>query len=151
MSLFLQTPTFLTSTLVVQLAFSDGLFQQDNEPCQTVKNAQEWFAEHHTEFEVLAWPSFSTDLNVIEHLKSDPWSPGRTCCYRCGARYRTPSEVLCLAVPWQVWLVLAQYTIIDGSSIAVYAHIDTHCTSKFAVRWHTQAQKVHPHTQTHSE
>lgn len=88
--------------------------------------------------------------------KSDPWSPGRICCYRCGTRSRTPSEVLSLAMSWRVGLVLAarwgtQHTIIDRSLIVVYARIDTHCTCKFTVHWHTQAQKVHPHTQTHTE
>ncbi|KAK3570978.1 hypothetical protein QTP86_031835, partial [Hemibagrus guttatus] len=54
----------------METVFPDGcgLFQQDNAPCHEAKMVQEWFDEHNNEFEVLAWPPNSPDLNPIEHL-----------------------------------------------------------------------------------
>ena len=45
-----------------------GFFQQDNAPCHKAKMVQESFEEPNNEFEVLAWPPNSLDLNPVEHL-----------------------------------------------------------------------------------
>uniref|UniRef100_A0A8C4N7D9 Tc1-like transposase DDE domain-containing protein n=1 Tax=Eptatretus burgeri TaxID=7764 RepID=A0A8C4N7D9_EPTBU len=52
------------------MVFPDGsgLFQQDNTPCHTAHNVQEWFEEHDEVFTVLPWPPNSPDPNPIEHL-----------------------------------------------------------------------------------
>lgn len=42
------------------------IFQQDGASCHTAKTTKKWFGDH--DIQVLAWPSSSPDLNVIETL-----------------------------------------------------------------------------------
>jgi hypothetical protein len=43
-----------------------AIFQQDNAPVHTAYVIRDWLAEQ--EFEVMAWPPYSPDLNPIENL-----------------------------------------------------------------------------------
>jgi len=43
-----------------------AIFQQDNAPVHTARIVREWLAEQ--DFEVMAWPPYSPDLNPIENL-----------------------------------------------------------------------------------
>jgi len=43
-----------------------AIFQQDNAPVHTAHVVRDWLAEQ--EFEVMAWPPYSPDLNPIENL-----------------------------------------------------------------------------------
>jgi len=42
------------------------LFMQDNASIHTARKVKAWFREHG--IEVLEWPPYSPDLNLIEHL-----------------------------------------------------------------------------------
>ena len=42
------------------------LFMQDNIPIYTARKVREWFEEIGVD--VLEWPPYSPDLNLIEHL-----------------------------------------------------------------------------------
>jgi len=44
----------------------DIYFQQDNDPKQTSKLAQDWFKK--SKFNVLNWAPSSPDMNIIEHV-----------------------------------------------------------------------------------
>ena len=44
---------------------ADIIFQQDNDLKHTSAQAKKWFEEN--DITVLPWPSFSSDMNIIEH------------------------------------------------------------------------------------
>ncbi|GBN63036.1 Transposable element Tc1 transposase [Araneus ventricosus] len=46
----------------------NGIFQQDNAPCQKARIVLEWFEEHTDEFYLMSWPPNSPDLNPTEHI-----------------------------------------------------------------------------------
>lgn len=42
-------------------------FQEENMPCYKAQVISNWFAEHDSEFDGPKWPSYSPDLNPVEH------------------------------------------------------------------------------------
>ncbi|GBM13138.1 hypothetical protein AVEN_64350-1 [Araneus ventricosus] len=46
----------------------DGIFQQDNAPCDKARIVLEWFEEHSDEFHLMSCPPNSSDLNPMEHI-----------------------------------------------------------------------------------
>ncbi|KAJ8870805.1 hypothetical protein PR048_027104 [Dryococelus australis] len=46
----------------------DGIFQQDNAPCQKAGSVHTWLEEHNQDVKVLPWPPNSPYLNPFEHL-----------------------------------------------------------------------------------
>ena len=48
------------------LSPDDVIFQQDNDPKHTSRQAQEWFEENGVT--VLLWPASSPDMNLIKHV-----------------------------------------------------------------------------------
>ncbi|GFW12286.1 transposable element Tcb2 transposase [Trichonephila clavipes] len=46
----------------------NGMFQEDNPPCQKAKIVLEWFQKHDAEFQLMSSSSNSPDLNQIEHI-----------------------------------------------------------------------------------
>ena len=59
--------SFFLGTLVDQgLSPDDIVFQQDNDPKHTSRQAQEWFEKNRVT--VLPWPASSLDMNLIEHV-----------------------------------------------------------------------------------
>ncbi|GFX09605.1 transposable element Tcb1 transposase [Trichonephila clavipes] len=47
----------------------NGMFQQDNAPCQKAIIVLEWFHDHDAEFQLMSWPHNSPDLNPKEHIR----------------------------------------------------------------------------------
>ncbi|GBO32268.1 hypothetical protein AVEN_135357-1 [Araneus ventricosus] len=46
----------------------NGIFQQDNAPCDKARIVLEWFEVHTDEFHLMSWPPNSPDLNPMEHI-----------------------------------------------------------------------------------
>ncbi|GBN13401.1 hypothetical protein AVEN_69186-1 [Araneus ventricosus] len=47
----------------------NGIFQQENAPCQKSRIALESFKEHTDEFHLISWPPNSPALNPMEHIE----------------------------------------------------------------------------------
>ncbi len=62
---------------------SDGVFQQDNSPCNKVEIISNWFLVHDHEFNKFKWPAESLDLNPIENRRFASWMSGRQICSNC--------------------------------------------------------------------
>ncbi|GFW51358.1 transposase domain containing protein [Trichonephila clavipes] len=44
------------------------MFQLGNAPCQKSKIVLEWFQKHDAEFQLMSWPTNSSDINPIEYI-----------------------------------------------------------------------------------